>query len=1031
MPSAPVAPKGSFTEAPGPLTSDPSPSDLAAAEGGFAPTQADFSTTHDGEKPAVASSKSSPSEGIKSDISSKIKLGVEMFRAIKEDSDEDYDDDDYKAPLLSLNLDPEAIEAADETFVDHIVVAVKESSSSLPEDSAATAFLGAYKTPDDHLSKIARLLAAASYRVYGAAVTARIDQAEFALGGNMFDEDIKAMAAARLSYDEVQPMEEVDRACLGKAKDLNIAFDKQQHKPLKTSVPDFVKCEATTTQDAVKTRVTAEIRASAKDTVGYCMGHPIQFYEIRRKDVEDIRESEILIFGRTPRHYYTKSRLYFPYPLSDRELLNIAAWEKVNENEYFVGTITTTHPDHPVSPGCTRITMTRAITITALKPNISRITVTTVTDLGGNVPLGISNSLVLPQQVDTPLNMMNCFASLRNQFDEGDAEELGQLIIINLYGLHPHLLHERLAKCISRISVLRRAQAKYRFLDELLYHVLRNQLVKAAHVVQSPLSALASRDAALIGKSMGTVLMSNVTASSAVDEWILMYPALVEFEDESAWFRPMMNGIGRGLMKKAMLGLVFRAYTGAFFSMLDMASDSYIITIYFLAKADKFAWGLVAMVCLNLVLQLCVVFMQTRGLREGRWTACFTDWLYIITFTKPGVDAWRVCSGAGQRPGEMLSPLDGMIWSKNAEIFCEAIPGMVIQAVALISSKQRTPAMYFSLLMSACSAALISTNTAYDIDTDPQGRIEKPDSFGMVPNTSRGAAFATMFVLALLQILAKCLGTALMIVTNMRWLLYYMVCDHGLMFAFKLVQRDFIYWTPMPLAVSIVFTVCMRAITKTITDYSASLVSRVPVVMGGAYWLFNFIQNQASVLLAVYLYNTHAEDNSVKLSAFTTWALAVGLVAASLATFLVFVFRIAVVKFRSSFWSTLTGCQYVENIFLKSDTDERRKVIFFYHVAKWERIRGDVKAWTHARWGAWVTEEPAWFTPLFVAGVPDEFIPPEFLNRMGGQMRQRRGSAAASVRESMRAMSLRAEEDPEEKEDNVQEQEQEQEQENV
>jgi hypothetical protein len=67
----------------------------------------------------------------------------------------------------------------------------------------------------------------------------------------------------------------------------------------------------------------------------------------------------------------------------------------------------------------------------------------------------------------------------------------------------------------------------------------------------------------------------------------------------------------------------------------------------------------------------------------------------------------------------------------------------------------------------------------------------------------------------------------------------------------------------------------------------------------------------------------------------------------------------------------------------------------------WSRIKEDVKAWTMANWESWDREKPEWFTKKFVSRVPDEFIPRSFLTKLGAA-RKRRGSAAGSVRESLR-----------------------------
>lgn len=918
------------------------------------------------------------------------------------------DNNNVDKPLLSVNLDPtavEAIDAADEVYLEKITAALIDLA---PPNSAASAYLNDYETPDEKLTRVAKILAALSYRMYGAAATKRVEQSEIALGGDRYAQDRRDMEAAKLTYDLPHQMEDVDVACLKEARELMSEFGKKQLKRIKTKMGSLITCEAATTEGAVVAKTDADIRASAKDVVAYWMGHSAQYRADIDADIPILKEP-VRIFGRTPRHVFVYQRYNFPYPLTDRDLLAVAAWEKLSDKVYFIGVVSASHPDHPPSTDHVRMTVTRAIAITELKPNIARVESTSYVNLGGKIPANINNSFTLPEATTGLLKSMNYFSAvrLRDEYNEGDANELGQLFIINFYGMHPEDLAENLIKAISRITILRNAQAKYRFVDELLFHVMRNKMIKAAFTVRSPLSVVTGRDASMIGRSLSNVLMSSIVADAAVDEWILMYPALVEFDDEFAWFRPMMNGIAGGLLKKAKYGVAYRAYTGALFSILDMASDTNVIYIYFQTDQDAFAWGLISMVLLNLLFQMAVAFLQTKGRGEGWWRVCLMEWMYVLTFTKPGVDAWRVASGVEKQPGAMVTPLSEMLWSKNAEMFCEAIPGMIIQSVALISSSDRTPEMVFSLLTSACSAAMISTNTAYDLDTNPTLRRNEPESSGMIPDTSRGVAYGFMFGLAVLQIMAKCMATALMIVTSSRWLIYYMILDHGLMFAYKALTQDFFYWTPMSRSASLVFTVFMRMIVKTITDYSASLISRTPNILGGSYWLFNFVMNQVTVLVSVYLYNENGADDSAKISPEMTWTIGISLITALVLTFLFFLYVVIVPRYRRTFWSTQTSCQFIESIFFDHiNNDEKRVYIFKFNVLKWKRIAGEVKAWSHASWETWVAEAPEWFTPVFVAGVPDEFIPPEFLNKLGGKQRERRGSAAQSIRESVQGIGL-------------------------
>jgi hypothetical protein len=123
-----------------------------------------------------------------------------------------------------------------------------------------------------------------------------------------------------------------------------------------------------------------------------------------------------------------------------------------------------------------------------------------------------------------------------------------------------------------------------------------------------------------------------------------------------------------------------------------------------------------------------------------------------------------------------------------------------------------------------------------------------------------------------------------------------------------------------------------------------------------------------------------------------------------LVTFTYFVFRIAVPKYRHTLWSWTSGREVAQANFLGRESDEKKFLIFRSNRLVWEADIGkDVRAWTLSNWERWDRDKPEWFSPRVVARVPDEYIPPRFLGGLGGARRERRGSAAGSVRESLRA----------------------------
>jgi hypothetical protein len=152
--------------------------------------------------------------------------------------------------------------------------------------------------------------------------------------------------------------------------------------------------------------------------------------------------------------------------------------------------------------------------------------------------------------------------------------------------------------------------------------------------------------------------------------------------------------------------------------------------------------------------------------------------------------------------------------------------------------------------------------------------------------------------------------------------------------------------------------------------------------------------SQASVFAGVYLYGS----GSGRVEERVLWTGAIALSGAWLATFACFVGGIAVPKYRHTIWSLTSGRQYIQDIFLKGESDEAKFGIFRRNLLLWDGDIGDeVRAWVAKEWKKWQEETPAWFK---VERVPDQFIPQAELGALGCN-RERRGSAARSVRESV------------------------------
>jgi hypothetical protein len=124
------------------------------------------------------------------------------------------------------------------------------------------------------------------------------------------------------------------------------------------------------------------------------------------------------------------------------------------------------------------------------------------------------------------------------------------------------------------------------------------------------------------------------------------------------------------------------------------------------------------------------------------------------------------------------------------------------------------------------------------------------------------------------------------------------------------------------------------------------------------------------------------------------------LLSRSLRSLRYFATQIVVPKYRHLLFSTISGKQYSQDHFLEGNTDEEKMQVFRANRLHWEADIGEeVKAWTLENWAR--LEGKAWFDAKIKEKVPDGYIPAEALQKLGGRMRKRRGSAARSIKESM------------------------------
>jgi hypothetical protein len=175
----------------------------------------------------------------------------------------------------------------------------------------------------------------------------------------------------------------------------------------------------------------------------------------------------------------------------------------------------------------------------------------------------------------------------------------------------------------------------------------------------------------------------------------------------------MIDTIAQRLLSSVGWGLKMRLYTGAGLSTLDLLSDMYMIYTYATTGPQGTALSLAIMVGLCLLMQLYLVWVQTR---KGPRRVMLKEMLIVLSGTAPGVHAMRVANGADRSEHAVMDPEIELVYVRGIEMCFESCPGSVLQMYAVFRiatngggwSKLAVASIVMSALTTGFGAATIS-----------------------------------------------------------------------------------------------------------------------------------------------------------------------------------------------------------------------------------------------------------------------------------------------------------------------------------
>ena len=99
-----------------------------------------------------------------------------------------------------------------------------------------------------------------------------------------------------------------------------------------------------------------------------------------------------------------------------------------------------------------------------------------------------------------------------------------------------HMARFAVNRVIEKSKALKQIKRQHLWFAPLLKAALHNMPLPPTKI-SMPLAELTANEGHKIGRSLSAAMISNVTPEAGVDEWFKTFPAMVEFEEQHAWFR--------------------------------------------------------------------------------------------------------------------------------------------------------------------------------------------------------------------------------------------------------------------------------------------------------------------------------------------------------------------------------------------------------------------------------------------------------------------------------------------------------------
>jgi hypothetical protein len=685
-----------------------------------------------------------------------------------------------------------------------------------------------------------------------------------------------------------------------------------------------------------------------------------------------------------------------------REFLNLVLWKRISATKIAVFYYPAQHEDAPPSSDFVRAENYQYLSFTEIRPGVCHVQTFFHMNLNGNVPTVFTLYTAPLFTITAMKEVVTYFQHLVpiDEMTEMHGRDAGDLVMDRVLTMKNRTgwkhqisaINQELDVFFVRNAALRHMQDLHPWFKSMMRAVCEQRVV-APGVVKTRLADLSASEATRIGSFLKGEIIVGVDSCSAVDTWISSQVALVELDAQHKWFRSFMYSVALRVIKSSDLGMKSRVIFGAGLSLFDMASDIYMIYVFWTTDEIKLAIATLCMILASTALQVVLVLGATTKMKTS--TKIF-EIAIVLTCMKPAVDAFRVATDWQSDEHQTMDTLQEMVLSKCIESTAESIPASVLQGFAFLKAAKRSNAAIASIVISVATTSFTATIMTFDYDISPKKRLASPEFYGFIRSDARLRSLFLMYISTFAHVTCKVLACALVAVIDARVLMYYVAADTASAVLLKIVRKDFIYGSLKDSAFGAIASLIERSFNKIMIDFTGFYQGRHPCEQGGAYWAWCMIMTPVSALAAAWFYNKNSDvlQPEIKLSEKMVWMMVGGVAAVWFVTLVALIMG-SDPAYWHTFYQTTTAKEFTVAVFRSAKTDERKALIFKRQFHVWRSIEGEVRTWVHGNIARWEKEKPEWYTKKLIQKIPEEVLTKEEIAMLisGGKKAGRRKSS--------------------------------------